>query len=95
LFFDILDGKLKDDDAIRERAAPFWGDVQGAWYTVGYEMAALVEIRYGRQAFDECLLDPRRLLVLYNQVATEANAKGATLAVWSPELLARLNAGRP
>ncbi len=72
--------------------APFSGDVQGARYTVGYEMAVLVEIQYGRQAFNECLLDPRKLLVLYNRVAAEVNAKGATLAVWSPELLARLQA---
>jgi hypothetical protein len=26
---------------------------QGAWYTVGYEMAALVELEYGRAAFLE------------------------------------------
>lgn len=92
LFMDILDGTLKGDEAIRKRAAPFWGDAQGAWYTVGYEMAVLVERAYGRHAFNECLLDPRKLLTLYNQVALQANAKGATLATWRPDLLARLNA---
>lgn len=89
-FLDILDGKLQGDDAIQERAAPFWGDVQGAWYTVGYEMAVLVEKRYGRQAFTQCLIDPRRLLVLYNQIAFEANQQGASLATWSPALLEKL-----
>jgi hypothetical protein len=92
LLGDILDGRLATDAEIRKRATPFWGDVQGAWYTVGYEMAALVERRFGRRAFDECLLDPRKLLALYNQVAAEADAKGATLATWSPDLLARLGA---
>lgn len=89
-FLDIVDGRLQGDDAIQERAAPFWGDVQGAWYTVGYEMAVLVEKRYGRQAFTECLIDPRRLLVLYNQIALEANQQGASLATWSPALLEKL-----
>ena len=90
---DILNGKLKKGDAaIRERAAPFFG-AQGAWYTVGYEMAVLVERQYGRKAFEECLIDPRKLLTMYNQIAKEANGKGATLATWSPELLTQLNAG--
>lgn len=91
LLMDILNGQLTSEEEIQKRAAPFWGDVQGAWYTVGYEMAALVERQYGRSAFNECLLDPRKLLVLYNRVANQANAKGATLATWSPPLIARLN----
>lgn len=91
LLMDILNGKLTSDADIQHRAAPFWGDVQGAWYTVGYEMAVLVEKQYGRSAFDDCLLDPRKLLVMYNQIAEQANAKGATLATWSPELIDELN----
>jgi len=89
LLLDILDGKLTTDAEIQKRAAPFWG-YQGAWYTVGYEMAALVDKRFGRKSFDECLLDPRLLLERYNQVAEEANAKGASLATWSPELMRKL-----
>ncbi len=89
LLNDILDGKLKDDAAISKRASAFWG-AQGAWYTVGYEMAALVELQYGREAFKQCLLDPRKLLQLYNEIAAKANVEGASLATWSPELLTRL-----
>jgi hypothetical protein len=89
-FQDILDGKFHDDAAVMKTAAPFWGDAQGAWYTVGYEMSVLVEKKYGRRAFTDCLLDQRKLLVLYNQIATEANGKGAKLAVWSPDFMARL-----
>jgi hypothetical protein len=89
LLLDILDGKLTTDEEIQKRAAPFWG-YQGAWYTVGYEMAVLVDKRFGRKAFDECLLDPRLLLLRYDQVAKEANAKGASLETWSPELMEKL-----
>ena len=86
---DILDGKLKTQDDMQRRAAPFWG-YQGAWYTVGYEMAALVERRYGRRVLMDCLLDPRLLVAKYNGVAVQANKHGAHLATWSPDLIARL-----
>jgi hypothetical protein len=89
---EILDGKLTTDKEVMRAAAPFWGDAQGAWYTVGYEMAVLVERRFGRAALNDCLLDPRKLLTLYNLLATEADAKGARLALWSPQFLTKLQA---
>lgn len=89
LLLDILNGKLTTDEEIQKRAAPFWG-YQGAWYTVGYEMAVLVHKRFGRKSFDECLLDPRLLLSRYNEVAKEANAQGASLETWSPEVMEKL-----
>ena len=91
LMLDIANGKLTTDAEVQKAAEPFWG-YQGAWYTVGYEMAALVEKRFGRKAFEECLIDPRLLLVRYNQVAKEANAEGASLEMWSPELMEKLQA---
>jgi hypothetical protein len=42
------------------------------------------------RAFLDCLVDQRKLLSLYSQIAVEANGKGAALAVWSHEFLARL-----
>jgi Putative zinc dependent peptidase (DUF5700) len=87
-FDDVLDGKLKGD-AIQEKASTFFG-YQGPWYTVGYEMAALVDKRFGRKVFTDCLLDPRLLLVRYNQVAAEANRNGAALALWPESLLQRM-----
>ena len=51
----------------------------------------LVEQRFGRRAFLECLIDPRKLLTLYNYVAEDATAKGAVLRRWSPQLLTRLS----
>ena len=89
-FMDILDGRLTDEEEIGKRAAPFWGDVQGPTYTVGYQMSVLVERQFGRQRFLDCLNDPRLLLQLYNQVALDADRNGATLATWSQEFVARL-----
>jgi hypothetical protein len=87
-FNDILDGKLKGD-AVREKGSTFYG-YQGPWYTVGYEMASLVEKRFERKVFTDCLLDPRLLLVRYNDVAAEANKNGANLALWPENLLLRI-----
>ncbi|WP_448097612.1 DUF5700 domain-containing putative Zn-dependent protease [Luteibacter yeojuensis] len=95
LLQDILDGRLKNDDEIQERAAPFWGDAQGAWYTVGYEMAVLVMKHDGKAGLDASLLDPRQLLSRYDAIASEANAKGATLARWTPGLLEKLGVKSP
>jgi hypothetical protein len=92
-FGDVLDGKLKGD-AIEEKASTFFG-YQGPWYTVGYEMAALVERRFGRKVFTDCLLDPRLLLVRYNEVAAEANKNGASLALWPESLLRRIYVDHP
>jgi hypothetical protein len=92
-FDDVLDGKLKGG-AIQEKASAFFG-YQGPWYTVGYEMAALVEKRFGSAVFTDCLLDPRLLLVRYNQVAAEANKDGATLALWPESLLQRMYVNHP
>ena len=90
-FENVLDGKLKGD-ALEEKASSFFG-YQGPWYTVGYEMAALVEKRFGRKVFTDCLLDPRLLLLRYNQVAAEANKNGASLALWPDNLLDRMYTG--
>jgi len=90
---DILEKKLTEPNAIEQRAEPFYGQ-QGAWYTVGYRMASLVEVRFGRQALTGAMIDPRKLLVLYNRAASEQNQQqGIHLALWSPELLQKLGAG--
>jgi len=87
-FLDIISHKLVGQDKIAERASAFYGDAQGAWYTVGYKMAVLVEKRFGRKVLIQCMLDPRELLARYNQAAEELNRGGGDkLALWSPELL--------
>src|SRR5215470_17927486 len=94
-FLDKLSGKLPDKAAVTEKASSFFG-VQGPWYTVGYRMAVIVEKRFGRQKLIETMPDPRRLLVLYNQAATEYNTSASVvtdhLPLWSAELLKEVGA---
>jgi hypothetical protein len=91
-FVDVLNGKFANRDAIEEKASSFYG-AQGPWYTVGYKMAVMVEKRFGREELIKTMLDPRRLLVLYNQSAVEQNAAGKEqLPLWSDEALKEVNA---
>jgi len=86
-FLNILHGKFASQEAISEKASSFFG-VQGPWYTVGYEMAVMVEKRFGRDMLIQTMLDPRKLLVLYNQTAAEQNARSQEqLPLWSAEIL--------
>jgi hypothetical protein len=86
-FLAVLNGKFANQDAIEEKVSSFYG-TQGPWYTVGYKMAVMVEKRFGREALIQTMLDPRRLLVLYNQAAAEQNRAGkAQLPLWSEEVL--------
>lgn len=89
-FLDVLDGRLKGEDAIREVAFSFFG-IQGPWYTVGWKMAVLIEKTFGRARLIGCLCDPAGFLAAYNDAAAEHNARtGESLALWSPQLLGRL-----
>lgn len=90
-FLDVLEGRLKGEEAIREAGFSFFG-IQGPWYTVGWKMAVLIEKTFGREKLIDCLFDSVALLTAYNEAATEWTAKtGEGLALWSPELLKRLN----
>ncbi len=89
---DVAEGRITEPEKIREQAFAFFG-VQGPWYTVGYKMAVMVEKRFGRATLIDCMLDFRKLLASYNQAAAEQNARGGEqLALWSPELLSKVNA---
>ena len=92
-FLDVVDGRL-EGDAVKEKAFSFFGE-QGPWYTVGWQMAALVERRFGRAKLIECMLDPRRLLAAYNRAV--AGRDRARWPRWSPRLLkaVRATAVRP
>jgi len=93
-FLDIINQKFKTDDEIREKASEFYG-VQGPWYTVGYKMAVIVEKRYGRPTLIDCMIDAREFLSRYNSAAAELNhSQKDQLALWSPELMAKIGAGR-
>jgi hypothetical protein len=90
-FLDIVDQKLIGKDKIDEKAYSFFGDAQGAWYTVGYKMAVVVEKRFGRKTLIECMLDPRELLAWYNRAAKEINQHDQQrLPLWSSELMQKI-----
>lgn len=85
-FLDVLEKKLSDDE-IQKTAFSFFG-TQGAWYTVGWKMSALVERTYGRARLIDCICDQRKLLSTYNQAAVKHNRKSRSpLAMWSPTLI--------
>lgn len=91
-FLDILNGKFPNSNAVNEKGSSFFG-AQGPWYTVGYKMAVMVEKRFGREALIQTMLDPRRLLALYNQAALEQNARGKEqLPLWSQQILQQVHA---
>ena len=90
-FLDVIDQKLVSKDKIDEKAYSFFGDAQGAWYTVGYKMSVLVEKHFGRKVLIECMLDPRQLLARYNQAAEELNrSANEKLPLWSAELMQKI-----
>lgn len=92
-FLDSIEMKLGTKDKVDEKGFSFFGDAQGPWYTVGYKMSVLVERRFGRRVLIDCMLDPRLLLVRYNEAAGELNRTSADkLALWSPSLLERIGA---
>lgn len=88
-FLEVLDGKLSDDDETKT-AFSFFG-VQGPWYTVGWQMAVVIEKTYGRATLIESFCDPQKLLSTYNKAVEKYNRKEQTrLATWSNLLLNRL-----
>jgi hypothetical protein len=93
-FHDTLDERLTDEE-IRQTASSFYG-VQGPWYTVGWQMAVVIERAYGRAKLIECLCDQRQLLPTYNQAATKLQRQfRPPLAVWSEGLFDALKGQLP
>ena len=88
-FLEVLDGKLSEGDETKT-AYTFFG-IQGPWYTVGWQMAVVIEKTYGRATLIESFCDQRKLLPTYNKAVRQYNRKQRThLASWSDELLSRL-----
>lgn len=92
-FLDVAAGKLTDQERRRQGFTFINTDEapQGAFYTVGWKMAAMVEKSLGREIIIRSVCDPRELLVAYNKVAlTFASETDPPPALWSETLLARL-----
>jgi hypothetical protein len=97
-FRDVLAGRLSKEEE-NKRLFTFinGGDVpQGAFYTVGWKMAALVERARGRDALLQTICDPHSLLAVYNEVAaSHPRGDGEALALWSTDFLAMLRGKSP
>jgi hypothetical protein len=93
-FRDVLAGRLSEEEE-NKRLFTFinGGDVpQGAFYTVGWKMAAMIERVRGRDDLVKTICDPRSLLAAYNEVAAaHPRGDGEALALWSADFLAALH----
>jgi hypothetical protein len=65
----------------------------GAFYTVGWHMAATVERLQGRDALLDLVCDPVGLIRLYNQAAAEAACGEACAPLWSEAFIELLEDG--
>ena len=69
---------------------------QGPFYTVGWQMASVVEKAMGREAVVRSVCDPRRLLVAFDEVSrAHPRPDGRGFATWPPALLRALGAVGP
>lgn len=88
--FDVVNGKLTEEE-IQNTGFSFFG-TQGAWYTVGWKMAVLIEKTFGRAKVIDCFCDQRKLFATYNDAAEKHNQESKPLlALWSNSLIAKLS----
>jgi len=93
-FKAVLSGRLHGDAAMKA-GFEFFG-LQGPWYTVGWQMAVLIEKYAGKEHVIESFCNPWKLPVTYNEVAQQhAREAGISLAVWSDSLVTGLASGLP
>jgi Putative zinc dependent peptidase (DUF5700) len=86
---ELSKGKLSEEKA-NETARSFYG-IQGPWYTVGWQMAVVIETTYGRKKLIEVMCDRRKLLATYNKALTRYNSvNGNNLQPWSRDFLKKL-----
>ena len=86
-FTDLMDNKLTESDQSRVGMQFFSTEVvpQGAFYTVGYLMAAAVETHLGRDRLIATTCDPKAFVLDYMSVARKRG-----LPPWSDVFLQRL-----
>lgn len=91
---EVIYGRLHGEAAMKA-GFEFFG-VQGPWYTVGWQMAVLIEKYHGREYLIESFCNPWKLLSAYNHAA-QLYYREATLplAMWSEDLVEKLADGLP
>jgi hypothetical protein len=82
-----LEGK-KDQEALMSR---WMAGMKGAAYVLGADMTGVIDKYLGREAALSIAADYRRFLILYNQAAQKAAAKGNTLLTFDPDLAKRIS----
>jgi hypothetical protein len=88
-FLDLTKGKLSEKDET-EKAYSFYG-IQGPWYTVGWQMAVVIEKTMGTAKLIEVMCDQRKLLPTYNEAVKKYNRRNKTqLSLWSKEFINRI-----
>jgi hypothetical protein len=87
---DVGEGRLTNSDSISAAAAPFWGDAQGPWYTVGYAVAATIERVDGRDVLRRVICDPAAMLATYNDAVARSDGGDTTMPRWNERLIAML-----
>ena len=85
-FLDLGNGKLSEQEE-NKTAASFYG-IQGPWYTVGWQMAVVIEKTYGRAKLIDTMCDNRTLFKTYNKAVKIYNHRNHTqLSRWSKSLV--------
>lgn len=91
-FLRIVHGELATDAEIMHEGRGFFG-VQGAFYTVGWSMAVVVERRFGREVLIACMRDPRQILATFDAAVADPHGLSIpTHATWSSEVVAAVHA---
>jgi hypothetical protein len=97
-YFELLDGALSEE-ATRTTGFTFVATdsvPQGAFYTVGWYMATVVERELGRKQLVRTTCDPRGFLSDYDRAAARIMSRGGeSLPRWSDSLLVRVGAEAP
>lgn len=94
-FLDIASGNVQGQE-MQRRGMAFVNAPdapQGAFYTVGWYMAATVERLLGRDALLDVVCDPVGLILLYNRAAAEAGSGEPWVPLWSEAFIGLLKDG--
>ncbi len=94
-FLDIASGNVQGQE-MQRRGMAFVNAPdapQGAFYTVGWYMAATVERLLGRDALLDVVCDPAGLILLYNRAAAEAGCGEPCAPLWSEAFIELLEDG--
>jgi len=89
----ILEGHFADDQKLYNRGFQLMTNNggQGSWYTVGYQIAVIIEREAGREVLIECMKDLTKIYFQYNNLVEIYNKKrNEDLPKWNDKILTSL-----